>query len=476
LCFYAKNISSDLRSYALTEEKALKAKITVAGAGPIGCMLAIILSRKNCNVEVFESRPDVRGNKTYQGKSINIALSDRAWLALKNINLDNEVRKYAIPLTKRTIHSMDGSSTSQDYGSKKQAIWSISRAKLNKLLLDQAEQEPHVNLHFEQRLTHVDFVSGCASFSYQKGGRSAHKEIDADYVFAADGAYSKVRRLAQDTPRFNYSQSYMKQCYIELTISANVDGSYKLDKNALHLWPRQDFMLMALANTDGSFTCTLFLNYQGDLSFESLTSQQSVSNFFQQYFASVLPLLDNPIETFINKTANPLFLVSVDPWVINNKVVLIGDAAHAMVPFYGQGLNCSFEDCYQLSQFIDQHQDNWPQIFLTYQNKRKKNADAISKISKDNFIEINRLSHDKHFQLRKKIEDTFQHKYPDLWHSLYHMVSFCPEISYHQARNQSNQQELLLDEIMKIDNIEMCWQDDFIYEKLKRLVQNQGKT
>lgn len=451
-------------------ESVLKAKVTIAGAGPVGCMLAIILSRKNYNVDVFESRADARVNSTYQGKSINIALSDRAWLALKSIGLDKQVRQHAIPLTQRIIHAVDGKMSGQNYGEENQAIWSISRTKLNELLLNQAEQEPHVNLHFEQRLTHVDFISGCASFSYQKGGRSAHKEVDADYVFAADGAYSKVRRLAQDTPRFNYSQRYMKQCYIELTIPANSDGSYKLDKNALHLWPRKDFMLMALANTDGSFTCTLFLNFQGEVSFESLTTHETISHFFQQYFAHVLPLLDKPVETFIERTANPLFLISVDPWVINNKVALIGDAAHAMVPFYGQGLNCSFEDCHQLSQLIEQYQDNWQDIFLAYQNQRKQNADAISKLSKDNFIEMSELTTNYHFQLRKKIEANFQSKYPTLWQSLYSMVSFSPEMSYSQARNKSAQQETWLNKIMEIENIEQCWQDDFIYEKLKQLV------
>ena len=456
----------------MTHEEPLKTNITIAGAGPVGSMLAIILSRAGYQADVYESRSDARTHDVYQGRSINIALSDRAWLALKAINLDDNVRDYAIPLSKRIIHSLDGSTATQNYGTEKQKIWSISRKKINEILLTQAAKEPNVNLHFEQRLTHVDFNSACCSFSYQKGGRRAHKEVDADYVFAADGAYSKVRRLAQDTPRFNYSQSYMKQCYIELTIAANSDGSYKLDKNSLHLWPRKDFILMALPNSDGSFTCTLFLNYQGDVSFDALKTSTEIHAFFKQYFSCVYPILSDPIEAFVEKTANPLFLVSVDPWVVNNKVALIGDAAHAMVPFYGQGLNCSFEDCHQLSQLITQHQGNWQQIFTDFQALRKNNADAISNLSKDNFIEMSHLGHDSAFSVRKKIEEKFQQKHPELWQCVYTMVSFFPDIPYSQAREVWTKQALIMDEIMKIETIEQCWQDEFVYEKLKELVQN----
>lgn len=454
--------------FVLNNEIAQEKKITIVGAGPVGCLLAIQLSRRNYQVDVFESRPDERVNSTYQGKSINITLSDRAWLALKSVGLDDAVRQCAIPLTQRIIQLIDGKATILEHGDQKQAIWSISRAKLNQLLLNQAEQELNVNLHFEQRLTHIDFMSGCASFSYQKAGRKAHKEVDSDYIFAADGSYSKVRRLAQDTPRFNYSQRYMEQCYIELSISANPDGSYKLDKNSLHLWPRENFMLMALPNTDGSFTCTLFLNYQGEISFESLTTNESVRLFFQQYFADVLPFLDSPVENFINKSPNPLFLVSVYPWVINDKVALIGDAAHAMVPFYGQGLNCSFEDCYQLSQLIDQYQGNWSKIFPAYQEKRKQNADAISKLSNDNFIEMNQFCNSYANQLSQKIVAKFRVKHPDLWKNIYNLISFCPEVSYHQIRKQSLLQAQVLNNIMKIDHIEQCWQEDFIYEEMKK--------
>ncbi len=446
-----------------------KSKITIAGAGPVGATLAIILARANCHVELFESRSDPRLTCSQQGKSINITLSDRAWATLREIGIEEQVRQCCTPLYKRIFHEPSGKIKEQAYGNSMQAIWSISRKRLTEILLCHAEQEKLVNLHFDQRLTHVDFSSACSSFSYIKSGIKGHKEIDADYIFAADGAFSKVRRLAQETPRFSYSQRYMKQCYIELTIAANNDGSAKLAENANHLWPRNNFLLMALPNSDKSFTCTLFLNDEGEISFSSLTDSHAIEAFFRRYFSDVLPLLENPIEEFINKTANPLFLVSVDPWVINNKVALVGDAAHAMVPFYGQGLNCSFEDCSSLDQLIKRHLGDWSKILPDYYIQRKENADAISKLSNDYFSKISYSSDSSHQLLSNKIADRFAQKHPELWPSLDQMLCFSPELSYVQARKISQQQQSIMSEIMLTAYIEQCWQDDFIYLRLKDL-------
>lgn len=447
----------------------LQNKITIAGAGPVGAMLAIILSRANYHVDIFESRSDPRTHHAQQGKSINITLSERAWAALEYIGVDKEVRQFSTALYQRTIHNINGSTTEQLYGKINQAIWSVSREKLTEILLNQLAQEKQVKLHFERRLTHIDFNSACCSFSYVEAGEKGHNEIDADYVFAADGAYSKVRRLAQETARFSYSQHYMKQCYIELTIAANENGSPKLCPNASHQWPREGFLLAALPNKDNSFTCTLYLNFQGPVSFSSLKSAQSVKEFFQFHFADVMPLLESPVEEFLNKTANPLFLVSVDPWVINNKVALIGDAAHAMVPFYGQGLNCSFEDCHVLAQLINQHQGDWAQIFPDYYLQRKENADAISKLSKAYFIEINNAESSSVQRLSKCIAQEFSLKHPELWPSLETMINFSRNMSYAQAREISTQQKIIMAEIMQIKDIHQRWQHDFVYLQLAQL-------
>ena len=462
---------------------ASETKITIAGAGPVGALLAVILGRKGYNINLLESRPDSRQHNIYQGKSINIALSDRGWLALESVGIAEQVRKAAIPMKKRVMHAIDGTITEQAYGKEDQAIWSVSRAGINEQLLDLAEKEASVELHFEKRLTHVDFNTAATSFSFDTDQSKSHIEVDADYTFGADGAFSKVRRLAQETSRFSYSQSFMPQSYIELSIPANEnetgDARFKMAKEALHIWPRKDFMLIALPNPDGTFTCTLFLNYEsnnkGEHSFSNLKDRHCVVNFFNEHFSDAMPLLENPVDDFMAKSANPLFLVNIDPWVINNKVALIGDAAHAMVPFYGQGMNCGFEDCRELGELIDEYEGEWNEIFPAYQKQRKINADAITELAKRNFIEMSELSADSTFQLQKKIEAKFHQLHPELWVPLYSMVTFCPHLPYSQALKIGDQQKIIMSQIMQIPDIANCWQDDFIYLKLEQLVHNHFK-
>ena len=450
---------------SLSKNSSTRETITIAGAGPVGTLLAIILARHGHSVNLFESRPDSRLKSIYQGKSINIALSDRGWLALEEVGLDRLVKQQAIAMHKRIMHAIDGSLTEQAYGKESQAIWSVSRAGINEQLLDLAEQEPLISIKFDQRLVDVNFDNACASFLHEHN----IEKVSADILFGADGAYSKVRRLAQETPRFSYSQSYMPQSYIELHIPANDDGSFKMAKDALHIWPRNKFMLIALPNPDGSFTCTLFLDFQGDVSFASLTERDNVEQFFQANFADAMALLENPIDEFMAKTANPLFLVKVDPWVINEKVALIGDAAHAMVPFYGQGMNCGFEDCRELGQLITEYNHNWLKIFPAYQAQRKINADAITELAQRNFIEMSEHSGQARFLLQKQIEAEFHQRHPELWTPLYSMVTFSPDIPYSTALTIGDIQQVIMQEIMQIPNIESCWQDDLVYEKLYQL-------
>ncbi len=449
----------------MSSTEPVKASFTIAGAGPVGALLAVILGRAGYPVKLFESRPDSRKHSIYQGKSINIALSDRGWLALEAVGIDQQVRQHAIPMSKRVMHGIDGGLTNQVYGKQGQAIWSVSRSGINEQLLDLAEAEDQVEVHFEQRLRQVDFNNACATFSHGQD----NCEVQADYLFGADGAYSKVRRLAQETPRFSYSQSFMPQCYIELTIPANADGSFQMEKEALHIWPRKNFMLIALPNPDGSFTCTLFLNYEGEVSFAALTEKLTVTAFFNSQFPDAVPLLENPIDEFMGKSANPLFLVNVDPWVINNKVALIGDAAHAMVPFYGQGMNCGFEDCRELGELIEQFNDDWSKIFPAYHHMRKANADAITELARRNFVEMSELSGRPEFLLQKKIESRFHDMYPDLWTPLYAMVTFSPKLPYADALEMGDRQKIIMQQIMQIADIENCWQEDFVYQKLHEL-------
>ncbi|MCL2914540.1 FAD-dependent monooxygenase [Shewanella corallii] len=442
--------------------------ITIAGAGPVGALLAVMLARQGYRVDLFESRADSRKANIYQGKSINLALSDRGWLALEAVGVGDTIREHAIPMYCRVMHDTQGQLTRLPYGQDEQAIWSVSRAGINEQLISLAEQEPLIELHFEHRLKELDFDSLEARFSTKDNGLVTH---NSDLLFGADGTFSKVRRLAQELPRqrISHSLEYMPQSYIELTIEPNADGSHKMEKNALHIWPRKAFMLIALPNTDGSFTCTLFLDQEGDTSFESLDSKEKVTAFFEQNFADALPLLSNPVDAFMSKAASPLCLVHIYPWVFNNKVGLIGDAAHAMVPFYGQGMNCGFEDCRVLSELVAQHEGNWESILAAYQRERKPNGDAIIELAKRNFVEMSDLSGDKNFLLRKKIEQQFSNMYPELWVPLYSMVTFSPHLPYASALAIGDIQTEIMDEIMQLENIHQEWQSPHVYQLMHKL-------
>jgi len=427
--------------------------------------LTILLARHGYAVSLFEGRPDSRKTSIYQGKSINIALSDRGWRSLERIGNVDAVRKDAIPMYHRAIHAQDGALTNQPYGKEKQAIWSVSRGGINEQLLTLAEEESNVSTCFEHRLVDVEFDTATAKFQKSDGKIIA---VQADLLFGADGANSKVRRLAHNIPRFSYSQTYMPQCYIELTIPASDDGSHRMDKNALHIWPRKDFMLIALPNPDGSFTCTLFMNFEGETSFESLQLREDIERFFHDNFPDAMDYLENPVDEFMAKTAASLFLVHVYPWTFNNKVGLIGDAAHAIVPFYGQGMNCGFEDCAELNELIARFDHDWDQIFPAYEEQRKPNGDAIAELSKRNFVEMSDLSGDESFQLRKKIEAKFHAEYPQLWTPLYSMVTFSPDVSYATALRIGDEQKEIMDRIMQIPNIEEAWNDQNVMVELQR--------
>jgi kynurenine 3-monooxygenase len=441
-------------------------RFTVAGGGPVGSLLAILLGRHGYEVGVYEGRPDSRETNIYQGKSINIALSDRGWNSLQQIGISADTKDNAIPMYHRAIHGLDGVLSDLPYGREGDAIWSVSRGGINERLLDIADDEPNVETHFEHRLVNVDFETASAVFQVKD---ERELTVDADYLFGADGAHSKVRRLAHDLPRFSYSQEYMPQGYIELNIPANPDGSHKLEKNALHIWPRKDFMLIALPNPDGTFTCTMFLNFAGDPSFGSLHERPAVKAFFETNFADAVEYLEDPVDVFLERTASPLFLVQVFPWSFNRKVGLIGDAAHAIVPFYGQGMNCGFEDCAELNRLIDVHDHNWDAIFPAYENARKPNGDAIAELSKRNFIEMSDLSGDRRFQVRKMIEAKFSARFPELWTPLYSMVTFSPDIPYAEALRIGDEQNRVMDIIMGLPNIEENWDDQEIMEQLHSL-------
>ncbi len=439
-------------------------KASIVGAGLVGSLWAIYMAKKGYKVDVFERRPDMRRADISAGKSINLALSDRGLKALEGAGIGADIRNMAIPMKGRIMHDNKGNLTFQPYGKEGQAILSISRGGLNAKLMDLAESHEGVNFHFNAQCLKVDIAKAEAKF------RMDGKEslVKSDLLFGTDGAFSAVRKSMMKTERFNYSQEFIEHGYKELSIPANEDGSHKLDKNALHIWPRGQFMLIALPNLDGSFTCTLFLPYEDErYGFNQLSNDDAVMGFFEEMFPDVIPLMPNLLDDFNENPTSSLVIIRCFPWTRGGKVALMGDSSHAIVPFYGQGMNAGFEDCTILNQFMEKYGEDWGSIFEAYEEERKPNADAIADLAMQNFVEMRDLTADPDFLLRKKIERKFSEDYPSLWMPLYEQVTFS-HIPYAEANDRGKMQRAVMDEIMKLDQIESRWDSEEVMAELRR--------
>lgn len=432
-----------------------KKDITLIGAGLVGSLLSIYLAKKGYHVNVYERRNDMRKAANYAGRSINLALSDRGWKALSEIGIADDIKEIAIPMYGRFMHGIDGSTSFQPYGKEGQAIYSVSRAGINCTLMDLAESHENVKLHFEMKCNGVDIKKGTAQFQDAKG---IEQHVKSDIIFGSDGAFSAAR-LTQQTniDRFDYQQFYIDCGYKELTIPAGPNGTFLIEKNALHIWPRGKYMMIALPNKDGSFTCTLFFPFEGEKSFAALKTREAVKAFFDAEFNDAVPLMPTLLDDFFNNPTSSLVTVKCFPWTVEDKLALIGDAAHAIVPFFGQGMNCGFEDCSVLNSLMDKHHHDWPTILKEYQNLRKPDSDAIADLAIGNFIEMRDLVADPMFQLRKKIEAKFNEKYPEKWIPAYSMVTFSPHIRYSEALSKGQFQDKIMDEVMQLPNIETLW-------------------
>ena len=447
----------------------MKKSVTIVGAGLVGSLLSIYLSKRGYKVNVFERRADMRLETMSAGRSINLALSDRGWRGLEGVGIADDIKKIAIPMYGRFIHHKDGTNAYQPYGKDNQAIYSVSRADINMKLMDLAEQQENVNIQFNKKCTLINRKDLAITFE-----DNLTKEISntsADLLFGADGAFASSRLSIQlQSDRFEYNQHYIDCGYKELIIPAGKNGEFLLDKNALHIWPRGSFMMIALPNPDGNFTCTLFLPFEGEKSFSNLKTDKQVEDFFKSEFSDAFTLMPTLISDFkTNKTAS-LVTVKCAPWVFDNKIGLIGDAAHAIVPFYGQGMNCGFEDCVVLNELIEKHNDDWDIIFPEYEQLRKPDGDAIADLAIANFVEMRDKTADPKFILQKKIEAKFSQHYPDKWIPLYSMVTYSPHIRYSTALKEGQKQQKIMDEIMAFNNIESIWESDEIEsEILKRI-------
>jgi len=441
----------------------MKKDITIIGAGLVGSLLSIYLAKRGYQVKVFERRSDMRKEKMSAGRSINLALSDRGIRALEEVGIMDEIRQIAIPMHGRYLHHADGSTAFQPYGKEGQFINSVSRGVLNAKLMDLAE-EHGVSIFFNERCSQINWTNNNVEF--EKGDSPQVQQVRSDLIFGSDGAFSAARLAYQlNHDRFQYQQYYIDFGYKELTIPPGPNGEFCMEKNALHIWPRGNYMLIALPNMDGSFTCTLFFPFEGDPSFASLDTKEKVLAFFTTTFADAVPLMPALTEDFFTNPTSSQVTVKCWPWVKEDRFALIGDAAHAIVPFFGQGMNCGFEDCAVLNGLIDKHNENWKVILAEYQQLRKPDGDAIADLALNNFVEMRDKVADPKFLLQKKIEAAFSKKYPDKWIPAYSQVTFSPQIRYSEALKNSIRQEAIMQEIMSLPAIGEMWESEEV-EKL----------
>jgi kynurenine 3-monooxygenase len=456
--------------------------IAIAGGGLVGSLLAIYLQRRGYSTTVFERRPDPRTNTVLAGRSINLALSSRGIAPLEQLGLTDIVKRIAIPMHGRMMHDTEGKLTFQPYGKEGQFINSVSRSDLNVLLMNEAEKAGAEYL-FEHRCVNIDpdrneitWTKNTAAFTpgiAMLENAASLFTRNYDLIVGADGAFSGVRAALQFTDRFNFSQHYIEHGYKELHIPASADGAFQLEPNALHIWPRESFMMIALPNPDRSFTCTLFLPFEGPVSFNQLKTDSDVAGFFGSTFPDALSLMPAIHEDWRRNPTSSLVTMKCFPWVKGN-TFLIGDAAHAVVPFYGQGMNAGFEDCRILNQMLDVHHDDWNKTLAEFQATRKPDADAIATLALENFIEMRDLVADADFLLRKKIEAKLHALYPEHWIPQYTMVTFRPDIRYSDAFMTGQIQKKVMDRVMMNPDVESNW-EGLDYEAIIRALDEEKK-
>lgn len=436
----------------------------IVGAGLVGSLWAVYLSKAGYKVTIYERRSDIRKAEISAGKSINLALSVRGWTALDAVGVGDKIRDLAIPMTGRIMHSEEGELSYQPYGKEGEAIYSISRGGVNARMMDIAEKEGGAIIHYNHQCVGVDLEAGTVRLLNKDTNETI--EDQADVVFACDGAFSAIRyKGLQKLDRFDFSQDFIDDGYREILLPANEDGSYKMDKNALHIWPRGRFMLIALANEDGSFTCTLFMPYDGgENSFNSLDSTEKVDQFFRDTFPDFHAMMPDIADAWEDHPLSSLAIMRSYPWH-HGKVAMMGDAAHATVPFYGQGMNGAFEDCTVMWRLMQKHNEDWEKVFAEYSIERKPDGDALQDLSLYNYHVMRDYVADPMFLLRKKIEAKFSKLYPDKWLPLYSQVTFS-NIRYSEAIANGKAQSRIMDQIMKNPNIVDVWDSPEIMDQI----------
>ena len=420
-----------------------KEKFTIVGGGLAGSLLGVFLGQKGYKVDLFERRSDMRKDNVDGHRSINLALSNRGIKALERVGLAETILKDAIPMHGRMMHDKEGKLAYQPYGLEGQYINSVSRAGLNLRLLELADEHPNVDLHFEHKCLDANLYEAKTTFKKDDGEIVNH---ESDFLVGTDGAYSAVRDAFRTSGRVDYSQSYLKHGYKELEIPATADGDFAMDKNALHIWPRGHFMMIALPNPNKTFTCTLFMPFEGEDSFDLLKTAEQAQSFMMEHFADAVPLMPTMLEDFMHNPVGALVTVKTYPW-FRGKSILLGDSAHAIVPFYGQGMNACFEDCTILDDMMNAYLPNWDTVFDEYQKERKPNDDAIADLAIQNFIEMRDSVGNPEFLRKKHIEHELNRLYPTDFDGQYELVTFS-HTPYKQAWDQGAKNDALLKHIM----------------------------
>lgn len=442
-------------------------KIIIVGAGLCGSLLAIRLAQRGFEVVVYEKRSDMRKGVQDAGRSINLALSARGLMALDSANLKEQILKECIPMRGRMIHPIDGPAFLSPYsGRPDDYINSVSRPGLNIALIKAADEYEQVSLKFDCNVRDIDLKTG--QISYTKDGETIQDR--GAIVIGTDGAGSVVRRgMMKHTTEllFNFSQDFLRHGYKELSILPETNGGWKIDKEALHIWPRDEFMIIALPNLDGSFTLTMFHPFGTDIGFNALDTKEKVAAFFQKYYPTLLPYIPHYQEEFFENPVGTLGTIKCYPWQAFGKTLIMGDAAHAIVPFYGQGMNASLEDVRVFDEVLEKEGDNWERVFEIFQDLRKNNTDAIADLAIDNFHEMRDHVNDLPFIRKRKIEMQLEQQFPD-YHSKYSLVTFKPELSYEQAMKQGRKQDKMLLDICSREDFEQIPLEEY-HRKLQEL-------
>ncbi len=445
-------------------------KATIIGAGLVGSLWSIFLAKRGYNVSVYERRSDMRKAGYIGGRSINLALSLRGFRGLERAGIAEEIKAVGIPMYGRMMHDLAGNLAFQRYGKEDEAIYSVSRGGLNIALINLAEKLPNIDINFDCSCEDVNLET--AKLSFLQTAENKAFNLESELVFATDGAFSATRNALQKRPRFNYSQQFENYGYKELVIPAGENNTFLLDKHALHIWPRGHFMLMAMANIDGSFTCTLYLPYEGEHSFENLKTDEQINQFFETYFADAKAMMPTLLHDFHENPIGVLATVKCRPWSFQHKIMLLGDAAHAIVPFYGQGMNAGFEDCVLLDDMMTEYEEDWAKIMTEYDRTRPDDTDGIAELALRNFVEMRDKVGDPRFLLRQKIAAWLYQLFPDDFTPLYSLVTFS-HTPYSVALREGNAQDALFEQILNLPNIENDWQNENVINVFKAWLANK---